>query len=175
MSKAIKQLLTSELQSKFDGIKEFLIVDLTGIDGTSNNLLRGQLRSKGIKLTMVRNAMMRQAMKALGQEKAMDLFLTGSCTVAYGGDSVIDIAKEIEALTKQKPLKFTGAYLDGTPMSAEAAQNLSKMKNRAQLQGDIVMLANSPAKRLASAIGAPAGIIAGCIKTLADKEEKAAA
>lgn len=175
MSKSVKQLLAKELSDKFSGVSEFLIVDVTGIDGITNNLLRGELRKKGIKLTMVRNAMMRQAMKMLERDNVSELFATGSCTVAYGGDSVIDVAKEIEALTKQKPLKFTGAYLDGTVLGAEAARKLSKMKNRVELIGDVVMLINSPARRLASTIGSPAGIIAGCIKTLADKEEKAAA
>jgi large subunit ribosomal protein L10 len=175
MSKSVKELLTKELSDKFGGVNEFLVLDITGVDGITTNLLRGDLRNKGIKLTMVRNAMMRQAMKALERDNAMDLFVTGSCTVAYGSDSVIDVAKEIELLTKQKPLKITGAYLDGVILSAEAAKGLSKMKNRVQLIGEVIMLANSPARRLASAIGAPAGIIAGCIKTLADKEEKAAA
>lgn len=170
MSKSVKQLLSKELEEKFNGVDEFLIVDITGVDGITNNLLRGELRNKGIKLTMVRNAMMRQAMKSLNKENAMDLFATGCCTVAYGSDSVIDVAKEIEALTKLKPLKFTGAYLDGTAMGEAAASKLSKMKNRVELIGEVVMLANSPARRLASAIGSPAGIIAGCIKTLADKE-----
>ncbi|PKL48343.1 MAG: 50S ribosomal protein L10 [Planctomycetes bacterium HGW-Planctomycetes-1] len=170
MSKSVKQLLTKELSEKFNGVSEFLVVDMTGFDGISNNLLRGELRNKGIKLTMVRNAMMRQALKTLDKEKASGLFETGCCTVAYGSDSVIDVAKEIEALTKQKPLKFTGAYIDGTVLSEAEAQNLAKMKNRVELIGEVVMLANSPARRLASAIGAPAGIIAGCIKTLADKE-----
>ncbi len=170
MSKSVKQLLAKELSEKFNGVSEFLVVDMTGVDGISNNLLRGELRNKGIKLTMVRNAMMRQALKTLDKEDASGLFETGCCTVAYGSDSVIDVAKEIEALTKQKPLKFSGAYIDGTVLSEAEAQNLAKMKNRVELIGEVVMLANSPGRRLASAIGSPAGIIAGCIKTLADKE-----
>ena len=170
MSKSVKELLAKELSAKFDGVKEFLVVDITGVDGITNNLLRCELREKGIKLTMVRNAMMRQALKSLEKDNAAELFATGCCTVAWGADSVIDVAKEIEALTKQKPLKCTGAYIDGTVLSAEAAQGLSKMKNRVELVGEVVMLAKSPARRLLSAIGSPAGIIAGCIKTLAEKE-----
>jgi large subunit ribosomal protein L10 len=173
MSKQIKQLVTNELQSKFNGINEFIVVDITGIDGIANNQLREKFLSKKIKLTMVRNAMMRQAMKALNMPAAMDLFVTGSCTVAVGGASIVDLAKEIDAIAKTVPIKFKGAYLEGTSLDAAAAKNLINMKTRSELQGEIVMLANAPARRLASQIVAPASKIAGCIKTIIEKGEKA--
>ncbi|MFA5292792.1 MAG: 50S ribosomal protein L10 [Phycisphaerae bacterium] len=175
MGKSVKQLLTDELQGKFTGVNEFLVLDITGVDGITNNELRGKLRDKGIKLTMVRNAVMRQAMKMLEQTAAMDLFTTGSCTVAYGGDSIVDLAKEIESISKKVSIQFKSAYVEGTALNADGAKGLAKMKNRVELQGEIIMLANSPGRRLASAIGSPAGIIAGCIKTIAEKEEKQAA
>jgi large subunit ribosomal protein L10 len=171
MSKNVKQLLISELETKFKNVNDFMVLDITGVDGIINNSLRGKFREKGIKLTMVRNAMMRQAMKSLDKTSAMDLFLTGSCTVAYGGDNIVEVAREIAAIPKKILVKIRSAYVEGTALNAETAQSLSKMKSRAELQGEIIMLANSPGRRLASAIGAPAGIIAGCIKTLADKEE----
>lgn len=173
MSKQVKQLLTNELQSKFSGLNEFIVVDMTGIDGIANNRLREKFLSKKIKLTMVRNAMMRQAMKALNMPVAMDLFLTGSSTIAVGGASIVDLAKEIDAISKEIPIKFKGAYLEGTSLDATAAKNLVNMKTRSQLQGEVIMLAKSPGSRLASQIGAPAGKIAGCIKTIVEKAEKA--
>jgi large subunit ribosomal protein L10 len=174
MSKYVKQILTKELSDKFGGVSEFLVVDMTGIDGIVNNQLRGKLRQKGIKLTMVKNAMMKQAMTTMGKNIAAGLFATGSCTVVYGGDSVVDLAKEIKAISVgKKVIKFKGAYVDGAALDAAGAASLVNMKSRAELQGEIVMLANSPGRRLAGAIAAPAGIIAGCIKTIADKAEKA--
>lgn len=175
MSKQIKQLLTNELQSKFNGISDFVVLDITGIDGIANNQLREKLLAKKVKITMVRNAMMRHAMKALNMAAAMDLFVTGSCTVAFGGDSVVDLAKELDAISKEIPIKFKGAYVEGTALDEKGAKNLVNMKSRVELQGEVIMLANSPARRLASAIISPASKIAGCIKTLAEKEEKAAA
>ena len=102
MSKYVKQILANELQKKFTGVNEFLVVDMTGIDGITNNRLRGKLRDKGIKLTMVKNAMMKQAMTAMGKTVAAELFATGSCSVVYGGDSVVDVAKEIKAVNVGK-------------------------------------------------------------------------
>jgi len=51
---------------------------------------------------------------------------------------------------------------------------LSKLPNRAELQGSVVMLASAPGARLVSAVGSPAGAIAGCLKTLIENLEKAA-
>lgn len=169
MSRYIKDMLSKELEGKFASVKEFLVVDMTGIDGITSNQLRGNLSKKGIKLTMVRNAMMRQAATALGMAAATGLFDTGCCTVAYGADSVVDLAKELKAIAGKTVIKFKGAYIDGAALNAKDAANLVNMKSRVELQGDIVMLANSPARRLAGILASPAGKIAGCIKTIAEK------
>jgi large subunit ribosomal protein L10 len=176
MSKYVKQILTKELQNRFTDVNEFLIVDMTGVDGITNNRLRGKLREKGIKIMMVKNAIMRHALKDMDMASAAELFAAGPCTVVYGGDSVVDVAKEIEAVDVGKTaIKFRGAYTDGALLDAVAATELVNMKSRTELLGDIVMLVNSPARRLAGAIASPAGIIAGCIKTIADASEKEAA
>jgi large subunit ribosomal protein L10 len=119
--------------------------------------------------------MMRQAAKTLGMTAAIDLFAAGPCTVAYGADNAVDLAKQIKAAAGKVVIKFRGAYVDGAALDAKNAANLVNMKSRVELQGEVIMLANSPARRLAKAVISPAGVIAGCIKTLADKEEKAAA
>jgi hypothetical protein len=103
MSKYVKNLLQGDLENKFEGTTEFVIVNTVGIDGNENNELRGSLREKNIQLTVVKNSMMIRALKSQGIEGVDEIF-DGSCTVAYGGDSVVDIAKELripmnEALT----------------------------------------------------------------------------
>lgn len=176
MSTYVKGLLQKDIERRFEGVKEFLVIDMKGVAGNDNNEMRGELKKKGIMLSVVRNAMMSRAMDSLGMSGAKSLFETGPSAVLFGGDSVVDVAKEFAEWSKKlSTLALKGAFIDGEVLGGKAAEGLAKMPSRAELQGTIVMLANSPGRRIAGALVGPGGIVAGCIKGLVEKLEKGAA
>ena len=177
MSKYIKGLLQADLEKRIvnDNIRDFLVLSTLGVGGVDNNVMRGELKGKGIKLMVVSNSLFKKAMENQKMGAASEL-LDGCCTIAYGGDSIVDVAKEMVVWAKKlKAIEVKGAFLDGSVMDSEAANKISEMSTRGELLSQIVTLIHSPGAAVASALRSPGGIIAGCIETLSEDDEKQAA
>src|SRR3954463_10462096 len=172
MSKRIKSLITAELQSKFKGADSIVVVDYTGIDSKTTGFIRADLRKKKVKMTVVRNALAAKALDTAGLKGAGPL-LKGTNAIVYGGDSVVDIVKElVEQAKKVEKLKIKGSIVDGQVLDGNATSALSKLPNKKELQSIIVGQILGPGRKLAGQVKGPASKIAGQIKAVEEKAKE---
>jgi len=168
MSKLVKKLMTDDLRKSFDGVRDVLVVSLDGIDGIQNNLMRLALRQKSIRLQVVKNSLAKRLFGEIGLEQAAQ-YLEGPTAVAWGGKSIVDLAKEItDWAAKAKKLQVRGGATSGVGLSADQVAALSKLPSREELVAQVVMLAMSPARRVAGMVNSPAGRIVSQLKTKAE-------
>lgn len=175
MSKRVKDMLVNDIRTRLGGVSEFLVVDASKLDGVSANKMRLSLRKKSISTFAVRNSL---AKKALPEKevKALDPLLKGPTTLIWGGEDIVALSKEIAKWAKDlKAFEIRGGVAEGTSLSAQQVEQLSKSPGRLELIGQIVGLILSPGAQLAAAIAGPGGKIVGQVKSLAEKAEEAEA
>ncbi len=84
MSKKIKGLMQGEFKNRFEEVTECVVVSVRGVSGNDNNEMRGELLSKGIRLSVVKNSLARRAFEEMGRGDIKDV-LEGPCAIVYGG------------------------------------------------------------------------------------------
>lgn len=175
MSKPIKALVRNELIKRLQDATSLAVVGFTGLNAVANTTIRGRLRDKGIRLTVVKNILARQAFQEIGIPEAGQM-LDGPCAVAYGGDSVVGVVRELLAIHKENPtLTVKAALLDGEVFDADRIAELSTYPTRDEAIATLVACALAPARKLAACAGAPAARIAGILKTIEEKGDQAEA
>lgn len=172
MSKTVKNIIMREYTGKLAGSGEAMLVSIRGMKAIDTTKLRGSLRKKQIKITVIRNSLAKKtfedsSLKALGE------LLTGPSALCYG-PSVVEVAREIVGIIKDFPaLELKGAVLDGTLFKGKAGvEELSKYPTRVEGIGQAVTLVVSPGRKLLGQIQGPGGTVAGIIKAIELKLEK---
>jgi large subunit ribosomal protein L10 len=128
MSKKIKQMEMDALKSTFQGIRDLVMMSITGLGGTPNNQLRLALRKKNIRLQVVKNSLAKRVFDDMGI--ALAGIWEGTTTLAWGGTSVADLCKELDALLK-KTEKVAPARRLASQIVGPASQVAGQIKSLA--------------------------------------------
>ncbi len=173
MSRPVKELIVDEYKRRFADVDDALVVDIRGIDANENNTLRLGLGEKSIRITVVKNTLARKALEGTSLAPLTNV-LDGPAAIAYGADSVIEVARELVSWARKvQHLELKGACLDGEFFEGkEGVRKLSEFPTKDEAIGIVVQLVLSPARKIVGCTVGPGQTIVGAIKTIREKLEK---
>lgn len=176
MSKYVKNLISSEIRGRLDGVSDAIVADVIGMDSESTFQIRKLLREKGIQMLVVKRSL---ANRASDETPLRNLFAAkqGSVSVIWGCEDFVSLAKEISAIVKSgefSDFELKGGVMDGDLLSPEQVLEISKWPNREEQIALLVGQILSPGSNLSSQLLGAGSMLAGQIKKLVeDKEDEA--
>ncbi len=178
MTREEKAQIIDELSEKFASNRHFYITDATGFTVAQINNFRRLCFKSGIEYRVYKNTLIRKALERQEGTDYSPLFkaLHGFSGVLFSketGNLPARVIKEFRVKLEGKPV-LKGASIDSDIyIGDENLGILSDLKSKNELIGDIVMLLQSPAKNVISALTSGSGNkIAGLVKALEERGTK---
>ena len=173
MSKTVKQMILHDYADRFGEESDVAVISIRGVGSNDTNALRATLRKKDIKITVIRNSLAKRQF-AEGTLDGLAPVLTGPSALAYGGQSLVEVARELIGRVKTFPnIELKGAILDGELFEgADGIERLSKFPTRDEAIAKTVQIILSPAQKLVGSILGPGRKVASVVKSIEEKLEK---
>ena len=172
MSKYVKNLISEDLAKQLAGETDCLLVNVVGLDANNTMTLRRELRSKNIRLSVVKNSLARRAMEGTALAGAFDT-VAGPVAVVWGSEDIVSLAKEVVRLTKEEAYEgfmAKGGVMDRAPLTEKQVHGVSKWPDRAEQLSILVGQVLSPGANLSGQLLGPTGSLASQIKQCGTEE-----
>jgi len=172
MRREEKEVIIDNLAQRLDETKHFYLTDISSLNAEQTSNLRRKCFEKDISLLVVKNTLLRQAMeKCEGDFNDLYDILKDSTSIMFSetGNTPAKLIKEFRK-TMEKPLLKAAFVEESIYIGDDQLEALSNIKSKDELLGDLLMLLQSPATNLVSALASSSNKLAGALLTLSEKE-----
>lgn len=172
MKREEKDVIIGEISELLNKYPNVYITDTSTLTVDKTNQLRRLCFSKGIKMLVAKNSLIRKAMERNNADSYSAVFsaLKGTSALMFSetGNVPAKVIKEFRK-TSDRPL-LKGAYIETAVFLGDTQlETLTLLKSKNELIGDIIALLQSPAKNVISGLNSGGGKLAGIIKTLSER------
>jgi large subunit ribosomal protein L10 len=172
MTREEKNQLIEDLTAALESTATVYITDIDGLDAENTSNLRRACHKADIKMTVVKNALLKKAMERSTKDFGeLSDVLKGNSSImmAEAGNAPAKLIKEFRKKSPKPILK--GAYVEEAIFIGDTQLDaLTSLKSKNELIGDVILLLQSPIKNVVSGLQAGSGqTIAGLIKALEER------
>ena len=129
--------------------------------------LRAEAREVGGELHVVKNTLMKIAMKNCGMEDG-GLF-SESSLMAFAFEDAASLAKVVDKANSTDLYSVKGGSIDGAVLDAQSVIALSKLPPLPQMRAQLLALIQTPATQLVRTVSEPARQVAAVLKAFSEK------
>src|SRR6185436_7760666 len=122
MERPQKETLVGQIKARFDRMTSAVFLDFKGLNVEAVSKLRDEFRKSGVEYRVVKNTLVRHAIKHHGWAKNLDSSLVGMTGVAWSYEDPSAAAKVVKEFRKNKDhekLKIKAGLIEGQVLSAE--------------------------------------------------------
>ena len=171
MTREEKSVAINEILEVLKSNQNIYLTDISGLNALETSNLRRMCFKAGVKLSVVKNTLLEKAMesskKDFGELKET-LKGNTSVMIAEVSNAPAKVIKNFRKKSERPILK--GAMIEeDIYVGDEQLETLFTIKSKEELIGDIIMLLQSPAKNVISALSSSGGKLSGILQTLSNK------
>ena len=174
MTREEKSRAITEITDVLSQNEIIYLTDISGLSSVETSNLRRMCFKSGVKLKVMKNTLLEKAMTSSDKDFG-DLLetLKGNTSVMLSdiGNAPAKVIKDFRKKSDKPILK--GAIIENDIyLGDEQLEILFAIKSKEEIIGDIILLLQSPAKNVISALKSSGNKLSGIIQTLSNREEK---
>lgn len=176
MLRTEKSVAIDYIRGQFQRMSSAVFVDYAGLTVEQVSKLRDNLREKGVEYKVLKNKLVRHALK---QESFVDSLgqtaLKGMTAVAFSFDEPSAAARVLKEYRKEnEKLKIKGGLLDGQLLDPRAVEDqLASLPSKDEARSTLLATMNAPAQTLLRLLNVPARDFVGVMAAKQRKDEGA--
>ena len=170
MRKEDKNTIIETIAATIKEYDNFYLTDIATLNAAKTSELRRECAKQEIKLMVVKNTLLQKALESLdGDYSELTAALVGNTAIMFSNVANAP-AKLIGKYKKEGTPSLKAAYVqESFYVGANNLNALENIKSKNELIGDVIMLLQSPAKNVISALQSGGNTIHGVLETLSNR------
>ncbi|AAB95952.1 50S ribosomal protein L10 [Mycoplasmoides pneumoniae] len=133
----------------------FVIFDYTSMSAIEATSIRKKLFKNGSKIKVIKNNILRRALKAGKFEGIDETAIKGKLAVAVGVNEIVETLKAVDGVVKAKEaMNFVCGYFDNRAFNSADLEKIAKLPGRNELYGMFLSVLQAPLRKFLYALEA---------------------
>ncbi|WP_438017978.1 50S ribosomal protein L10 [Sorangium sp. So ce315] len=170
MERSQKEALVGSVRQKFERMSSAVFLDFKGMNVEAVTKLRDEFRKSGVEYRVVKNTLVRHAIKEHPWANTLAKSLTGMTGVAWSYEDPSAAAKVVKAFRKDnQKLQIKAGLVEGQILSGDAVETqLATMPGKDELRATLLATLQAPLQQFVQQLNAPLQNFAYLLKAKED-------